>query len=77
MTDPILRLATRGSPLALAQARLVRTALATAHDWELDEIEDLCPIIIVRTSGDRIQDRRGSGKAEPDGGEEEPIDEQE
>ncbi len=57
MTDPVLRLATRGSPLALAQARLVRTALATAHDWELDEIEDLCPIIIVRTSGDRIQDR--------------------
>src|SRR5258706_9517891 len=57
MADPVLRLATRGSPLALAQARLVRTALATAHDWELDEIEDLCPIIIVRTSGDRIQDR--------------------
>src|SRR5215467_2114086 len=57
MPNPILRLATRGSPLALAQAHLVRGALANAHDWEPDELEALCPIITVRTSGDRIQDR--------------------
>jgi hydroxymethylbilane synthase len=57
MPDPILRLATRGSPLALAQARLARSALANVHDWEPDEVEDLCPILVVRTSGDRIQDR--------------------
>jgi hydroxymethylbilane synthase len=57
MPDSILRLATRGSPLALAQARLVRAALANAHDWHPDEIEELCPILIVRTSGDKIQDR--------------------
>jgi hydroxymethylbilane synthase len=57
MPDPILRLATRGSPLALAQAHLVRGALADAHDWESDEVEELCPILVVRTSGDRIQDR--------------------
>jgi hydroxymethylbilane synthase len=43
--------------LALAQAHLVRGALANAHDWEPDELEALCPIIVVRTSGDRIQDR--------------------
>ena len=30
----ILRLGTRGSPLALAQARMVRQALATAHGFD-------------------------------------------
>ena len=49
----ILRLGTRGSPLALAQARMVRDALLAAHKWETDRIE----IVAIRTSGDRIQDR--------------------
>jgi hydroxymethylbilane synthase len=48
-----IRLGTRGSPLALAQARLVRAALAAAHGWSEDAIE----IVTIRTSGDRIQDR--------------------
>ena len=52
MTQSI-RLGTRGSPLALAQARLVRAALAAAHGWSEDAIE----IVTIRTSGDRIQDR--------------------
>jgi hydroxymethylbilane synthase len=49
----ILRLGTRGSPLALAQARMVREALASAHGWPADRIA----ITTIRTSGDRIQDR--------------------
>ena len=49
----ILRLGTRGSPLALAQARIVRQALATAHGFDPDQIA----IEVIRTSGDRIQDR--------------------
>jgi hydroxymethylbilane synthase len=53
---PILRLASRGSPLALAQAELARSALAKAHGWKGD-LDRLCPIITFRTSGDRIQDR--------------------
>ncbi len=53
----IIRLATRGSPLALAQAALVREALAETHGWDPDEIDEICPIRIFRTSGDRIQDR--------------------
>lgn len=53
----VLRLASRGSPLALAQANLVRNALAEAHGWDPEELDDICPIQIVRTSGDRIQDR--------------------
>jgi hydroxymethylbilane synthase len=50
---PVLRLGTRGSPLALTQARMVRQALATAHGFAPDQIE----IVTIRTSGDRIQDR--------------------
>lgn len=49
----ILRLGTRGSPLALAQARMVRGALATAHGFDPEQVE----IQVIRTSGDRIQDR--------------------
>lgn len=49
----VLRLGTRGSPLALVQARLVATALRDAHGWgpELIEIEP------IATSGDQLRDR--------------------
>lgn len=55
MSDPALpvRLGTRGSPLALVQARMAAAALIAAHGWPEDAVE----IVIVRTSGDRIQDR--------------------
>ena len=53
MTQSRLRIGTRGSPLAVTQARMARTALAAAHGWSEDEIE----IVTIRTSGDRIQDR--------------------
>jgi len=52
-----VRIASRGSPLALAQANLVRLALAEAQGWDPGELDDICPIRIFRTSGDRIQDR--------------------
>jgi hydroxymethylbilane synthase len=48
-----LRIGTRGSPLALAQAHMVRNALAAAHQLDPGGIE----IVTIRTSGDRIQDR--------------------
>jgi hydroxymethylbilane synthase len=57
MTNPLIRIASRGSPLALTQSRIVRSALAAAHGWPGDELEALCPIIPIRTTGDRIQDR--------------------
>ena len=50
-----LQLGTRGSPLALAQARLVRAALAEA-DADLTA-EDAVEIVVVKTTGDRVQDR--------------------
>jgi hydroxymethylbilane synthase len=45
------KLGTRGSPLALTQAGMVRDALMAAHGWE--DVE----IVVVRTTGDRVQDR--------------------
>jgi hydroxymethylbilane synthase len=49
----ILRIGTRGSPLALVQSRMVREALAAAHGFAPECIE----LKVIRTSGDRIQDR--------------------
>jgi hydroxymethylbilane synthase len=49
----LLRIGTRGSPLALVQARAVAAHLAAALGVNQDEIE----INTIRTSGDIIQDR--------------------
>ena len=49
----VLRLGTRGSPLALAQARMTRDALVAAHGWTEDQVA----IVPIRTTGDRVQDR--------------------
>lgn len=51
--QPILRLGTRGSPLALIQARLVATALRDAHGWGPELIE----IVPMATTGDQLRDR--------------------
>ncbi|MGN3975499.1 hydroxymethylbilane synthase [Tsuneonella sp. SYSU-LHT278] len=50
---PKLRLGTRRSPLAMAQANEARARLCAAHGWREDDVE-LVPVI---ASGDRIQDR--------------------
>jgi len=47
------RLGSRGSPLALVQARMTRDMLTAAHGWPVEAIE----IVPVRTTGDRVQDR--------------------
>jgi hydroxymethylbilane synthase len=52
-STPFLRIGTRGSPLALWQAREVRAHLAAAHGVEPEAIA----IEAIRTSGDVIQDR--------------------
>lgn len=51
--DRPLRIGTRGSPLALAQAHLAADALRAAHGWGKEAIE----IVPITTSGDIIQDR--------------------
>src|SRR3981189_1088436 len=57
MPLPVLRIASRGSPLALTQSHLVRSALAAVHGWESSALDEICPIMPIRTTGDRIQDR--------------------
>ncbi len=48
-----LRIGSRGSPLALVQARQAQSALAKACGIVAEQIE----IKVIRTSGDKIQDR--------------------
>ena len=49
----LLRIGSRGSPLALVQAREVQTRLAAACDVDPQRIE----VVVIRTTGDTIQDR--------------------
>jgi hydroxymethylbilane synthase len=53
MQTTVLRIGSRGSPLALAQAHETRARLMAAHDLP----EDAFLIEVITTSGDRIQDR--------------------
>ena len=48
-----ITIGTRGSPLALAQAREVQRKLAAVHGLDAEHL----PIIDIKTSGDIIQDR--------------------
>ena len=48
-----LRLGTRGSPLALAQARKVAAAIETAQRWPDGWVQ----IVEIKTTGDKVQDR--------------------
>ncbi|TPJ67114.1 hydroxymethylbilane synthase [Mesorhizobium sp. B2-6-1] len=49
----ILKIGTRGSPLALAQAQETQARLMAAHGLPQEAFE----IVVISTSGDRIQDR--------------------
>src|SRR4029453_8204222 len=51
-----VRIGTRGSPLALVQARMVRDALAAAHP-ELRGADDI-QVVPIKTTGDAVQDRK-------------------
>jgi hydroxymethylbilane synthase len=48
-----MRLGTRNSPLAMAQAEETRARLCAAHGWSVDEVE-LVPVV---ASGDKVLDR--------------------
>jgi hydroxymethylbilane synthase len=53
MQTTVLRIGSRGSPLALAQAHETRARLMAAHELA----EEAFAIEVISTSGDRIQDR--------------------
>ncbi|HEY9011246.1 MAG TPA: hydroxymethylbilane synthase [Devosia sp.] len=52
-TTPFLRIGTRGSPLALAQANLVARLLSERHGVSVEDIA----IRVITTTGDRLTDR--------------------
>ena len=53
VSAPLLRIGTRGSPLALAQARAVQAFLAAVHGVAPEAIA----IVVIKTTGDVIQNR--------------------
>lgn len=55
LPDPArpLRIGTRGSPLALAQAHEVRDRLRAAFDLQADAFE----VVVIKVTGDMVQDR--------------------
>jgi hydroxymethylbilane synthase len=52
-----LKIGTRGSPLALYQARLVQRLLGEAENIPVDKRDNAFPIVILKTTGDRLTDR--------------------
>jgi hydroxymethylbilane synthase len=56
-TAPLLRIASRASPLAMAQSHNARAQLARLHGWPQDAWDAIYPIIPMKTTGDRVLDR--------------------
>jgi hydroxymethylbilane synthase len=55
---PLVRIGTRASRLALAQAGQMQRRIAAALGYGPDEAEQVAPLIHISTTGDRVQDRR-------------------
>ena len=56
-SQPPIRIGTRGSKLALAQSGMMQRRIATALG-AADRAEEAVPLVVITTTGDRIQDRR-------------------
>jgi hydroxymethylbilane synthase len=56
--QPLVRIGTRASKLALTQSGMMQRQIAAALGFSEDEADDVCPLVHITTSGDRIQDRR-------------------
>ena len=54
----IVRIGARGSRLSLIQAGQMQRAIAAALGVAPEEVETAVPIVIITTTGDRVQDRR-------------------
>jgi hydroxymethylbilane synthase len=56
--QPKVRIGTRASKLALTQSGMMQRRIAVALGYDESEADEVCPLIQITTSGDRIQDRR-------------------
>ena len=57
-TQPLVRIGARGSRLSRAQSGQVQRRIAAALGVPPEEAEAACPLVIISTTGDRVQDRR-------------------
>ncbi len=58
MPAPLIRIGTRASKLALVQAGHMQRRIAAALGYGPDEAEAVAPLVLISTTGDRVQDRR-------------------
>ncbi len=56
--QPLVRIGTRASKLALAQSGLMQRRIAAALGFGPQDAEAVAPLVHITTTGDRIQDRR-------------------
>jgi hydroxymethylbilane synthase len=57
-TQPLVRIGARGSKLSRAQAGQMQRRIAAALGAPPEEAERVAPLVIISTTGDRVQDRR-------------------
>jgi hydroxymethylbilane synthase len=58
LTAPLVRIGTRASRLALAQAGQMQRRIAAALGYGAEEAQRVAPLVHISTTGDRVQDRR-------------------
>ena len=56
--SPVVRIGTRASPLAQAQSRQMQARIAAALGATPADADRVAPLVLITTTGDRIQDRR-------------------
>jgi hydroxymethylbilane synthase len=57
-TQPPVRIGARGSKLSRAQAGMMQRRIAAALGAREDEVQEAAPLVVITTTGDRVQDRR-------------------
>lgn len=57
-TQPVVRIGARGSKLSLAQAGQMQRRIAAALGTPPEAAETVAPLVIITTTGDKVQDRR-------------------
>jgi hydroxymethylbilane synthase len=55
---PVVRIGARASKLSRTQSGLVQRAIAAALGARPEDADEVAPLVLITTSGDRIQDRR-------------------
>lgn len=58
LPQPLVRIGTRASKLALTQAGQMQRRIAAALGYGPEDAEAVAPLIHITTTGDRVQDRR-------------------